>query len=435
MRIGKTGIGDDRAALQLCLLPGRERRSVGEGHLAAIVPVAVVAGDDASVPIPLGKRRVGIPPDDVALEAEADVVLDPRPLQLPVAGRSKDVVGDEVVFAVVLVETPRRRMMDDVVADHDPTRPLVGVQPPAAVVVADNVVDQIPLNGRAGGDPEGVDAPHVGEHAPAKVMDVVADDPVALCRARLVAPGPSHRDTGVGEVGDLAALDGGPVGLTDPDPDPRRMEAAAMGDRAVADRVLGDPGDRAPPRRDRPHHHPAGPQIEQFAAVDEAAAAADAKRQAVAADMTDPAADELHVAGPGERDGSADIEIPLRRRLAARGHRPVAMRERQADEADLVDCPSRERLPPHRDERVDARRYDLGCFRILAIEGAVGERAAGNVEIPRSRAPQRLADILEPVARASGEGPPGIEARRRADKLHVGHAALLPRLDRCDPHP
>ena len=363
------------------------------------------------------------------------MVLDPRPLQLPVAGRSQDVVGDEVVFAVVLVETPRRRMMDDVVAHHDPARTFVGVQPPAAVVVADDVVDQIPLDGRAGRDPERVDAPHVGEHAPAEVMNVVADDPVALCRARLVAPGPPHRDPRVGEVGDLATLDGGPVGLTDPDPDSRRMEAAAMGNRAVADRVLGDPGDRAPPRRGRSHHHPAGPQIEQFAALDETAPAADAKRQAVPADMPDPAADELHVASPGERDRGADVEIPLRRRLATRGHRPVAMRERQADEADVVDCPSRDRLPPHRDEHVDARRHDFGGFRILAIEGAVGERAAGNIEIPRSRAPQRLANILEPVAGASGEGPPGIEARRRADKLHVGRATFLPRLDRRDPHP
>ena len=326
-------------------------------------------------------------------------------------------------------------MMDDVVAHHDPARPLVGVEPPAAVVVADDVVDQIPLDNRAGGDPERVDASHVGEHAPAEVMNVVADDPVALCRARLVAPCPPHRHPGVGEVGDLAALDGGPVGLTDPDPDPRRMEAATMGDRAVADRVLGDPGDRAPPRHGRPHHHPAGPQIEQFAAIDEAAAAADAKRQAVPADMPDPTADELHVASPGERDRGADVEIPLRRRLAARGHCPVAMRKRQADEANVVDRPARDRLPPHRDERVDAWRHDLGGFRILAIEGAVRERATGNVEIPRSRAPQRLADILEPVARASGEGPPGIEARRRADELHVGRAAFLPRFDRRDPHP
>ena len=86
-----------------------------------------------------------------------------------------------------------------------------------------------------------------------------------------------------------------------------------MGDRAVADRVLGDAGDRTPPRRRRTHHHATGSEIEQFAAIDETAATADAERQAVAADMADPTANELHVPRAGERHRGADVEIPLGR--------------------------------------------------------------------------------------------------------------------------
>ena len=264
---------------------------------------------------------------------------------------------------------------------------------------------------------------------------MVRGDPVAFGRARIVAPGPSHRHAAVGEVGDLATLDGGPVGHADPDSDPRRMEAAAVGDRTVADRVFGDPGDRTPPRRRRPDHHATGAEIEQLAAIDETAATADAERQAVAANMADPAANQLHVPRAGERHRGADVEIPLGRCLAARGHRPVAVRERQPDETEMIDRAPRNRLPADRQERVDPRRHDLGRVRILTIEGAVGERAGRYVEIPRSRAPERFAHILEPVSCAGGNGPPGIDARGRANELDVRRAGLFSRLDRRDPQP
>ena len=101
----------------------------------------------------------------------------------------------------------------------------------------------------------------------------------------------------------------------------------------------------------------------------------------------------------------------------------------------MIDRPPRYRLPADRQERVDPRRHDLGRLRILTIEGAVGKRAGGNVEIPRSRAPERLAHILEPVSRAGGNGPPGIDARGRANELDVRRAGLLSRLHRRDPQP
>ena len=78
------------------------------------------------------------------------MVFNAAALQLPVAGDGEDIVFNDVVAAVVLVEAAGARSINDVVPQHDPRRALVGVEPPAAIVMALDIVDQVALHDRAG---------------------------------------------------------------------------------------------------------------------------------------------------------------------------------------------------------------------------------------------------------------------------------------------
>ncbi len=73
---------------------------------------------------------------------------------------------------------------------------------------------------------------------------MVVGDVVVMGRAGTVAPGPADGDAGVVEVEDVVVLDDVVRRMADPDAHGRRVQPAAVGDQAVADRVAGD--DRVP---------------------------------------------------------------------------------------------------------------------------------------------------------------------------------------------
>lgn len=163
------------------------------------VPVAVGLRDEARRPVTLHERPVGRPPHDVPCEPEAHVRLDPAPLELPVSGQCEHVVLDRVVAAVVLVKAARRRAVDEIPPHHDLARALVGVEAPAAVVVAGDVVDVAVLHGAVVGvaDPDAdarrVDPAAVGDRSPRRAAPAESVAGRRRRAGRTATPRPSRR--------------------------------------------------------------------------------------------------------------------------------------------------------------------------------------------------------------------------------------------------
>ena len=155
-------VGHDRTRVLPLRLPRGQILVAGKHDRLARVPVAVGLRAQPGRPVAMHERRVGRPPDDVPLEAKTRVLLDFAPLDLPIAAHREHVVLHGIVAAVVLVEAAGRRPIHEVLPHHDLARTLVGVEAPAAVLMARDVVDDVALHDRAGGDAERVDASHVG---------------------------------------------------------------------------------------------------------------------------------------------------------------------------------------------------------------------------------------------------------------------------------
>ena len=377
-------------------------------------------------PVPPDRRRGGIPPDKVALEPEAGVVLDPRALQLPVASFGEDVVLDQVVPAVVLVEPAGGRPQHQVAAQDDAGRTLVGVEPPAAILPAGHVVNQVSLDHRPGRPAERVDAPQVGQHTEAERVDPIESDAVVVRRTLGITPDPAHGHARVGEVEDVAVLDHAVRRVADPDTHRGGVQAPPVGDGRVADR---DPAHRSLRVVDAPRGAPglraaggadqdtSGPEVEQLRSHDLAIAAARAEFQRVAAHLPDRHSREDHLARAGEHHRRTHVHFGLGKRLPGRRRRPVGVREGQSLEANLLDEPPPRQVAPHFQKPLQTRGEDARRVRLFARQRAIGEHARGTVEIPGTGCPQRLAYVLHQVAVPLGERTPlGERAGRTGER-------------------
>ena len=122
-------------------------------------------------------------------------------------GEGEDIVADDVGFTVVLVVAAAFSSKYDVVFDDFVRASLVGVDAPAAVAKAIDIVDPVADDASPGLDSEGVDTAHVAENALADVVNVVVGDDVVVGLTLGVAPGPADGDAGVVEVGDFVVTD------------------------------------------------------------------------------------------------------------------------------------------------------------------------------------------------------------------------------------
>ena len=171
----------------------------------------------------------------------------------------------------------------------------------------------------------------------ADVVHVVVENAVVVGGALGIAPGPADRDTGIGEVEDVAVCDGGVRGMADPDTDRRRMHPAAVRDRAVADHVARDGSLRIGEYRRGAHEHAAGGKIDQLAPRKRALLAAVAQFECVAADVPHATAVEGNVPCSRGTDDRADVHLCLRIRLPARRQVPVSVGEREPLEPNVLD--------------------------------------------------------------------------------------------------
>jgi len=78
------------------------------------VPVNVVIEGDIVGP-GAGQQIAVIPIHDVALESEAQMVFDARPLDLRIPAEGKDIISDDIITAVMLMKSAVRGAVDQVV--------------------------------------------------------------------------------------------------------------------------------------------------------------------------------------------------------------------------------------------------------------------------------------------------------------------------------
>ena len=117
------------------LLPGLES-TPEEVDLAGCIPIAVGTRFVANfVPGSTQRGRDIGPPDEVVLESEREMILDPGRLQLLLLTLDEDVVADDVVLAVMLMESSRLGAAHQVVLEDYPSAAFIGVKRPATVAM------------------------------------------------------------------------------------------------------------------------------------------------------------------------------------------------------------------------------------------------------------------------------------------------------------
>src|SRR6187455_1662045 len=85
----------------------------------------------------------------------------------------EDVVSNDVVAAVMLMETGAFAAIDDIVLQNNVAAAFVGVEAPATVGEGVHIVNEIILNDRAALDAERVNSAHVAQKKLADVVKVI----------------------------------------------------------------------------------------------------------------------------------------------------------------------------------------------------------------------------------------------------------------------
>ena len=151
--------------------------------------------------------------DDVVLEGEREMFLCTRQLDLVLLRVDEDVVADNVLLAVIAI--------------------LVSIQPPTAVRVAVNVVEDITQDHSALGFSEHVNTSHVAHQSLTEVVNMVVGNEVAFVGCLTVAQPPTNRDAGVKQIRNLVVGDAVVTTLTNPYTDSARKNTPSLSDDAV----------------------------------------------------------------------------------------------------------------------------------------------------------------------------------------------------------
>jgi len=239
--IAQPGIGDDGIPVETAgapAFPGILGETVrGDVGAEAGVPVEVGIHDETvGVTGPVAAEEGSlVVDDDVAGEAEGAMGFVAGAHDLMTLVEGEQVVPDDVVAAVMLVESGVGAADGDIVFEQDAGAAFIGVEAPTAVTVTLDVLEEIVMDVGAGLGAEGVDAAHVAEAALSDVLDPVVGDLIGAACGVAIAPVPSDRDAGVVEVGDVVVEDaiGGAVEDEDADrrcEDPTQMQEGIVGE-------------------------------------------------------------------------------------------------------------------------------------------------------------------------------------------------------------
>ena len=181
--------------------------------LPTVPPTVVPRNHFRPIPRSCYCRSLRRPMDDVVLEGEREMFLCTRQLDLVLLRVDEDVVADNVLLAVIAT--------------------LVIIQPPTAVRVAVNVVEDITQDHSALGFSEHVNTSHVAHQSLTEVVNMVVGDEVTLVGCLTVAQPPTNRDAGVKQIRNLVVGDAVVTTLTNPYTDSARKNTPSLSDNAV----------------------------------------------------------------------------------------------------------------------------------------------------------------------------------------------------------
>ena len=114
-------------------------------HIAIDVPIHPVI-----IPRPISRQQSAfIKIDDVGLEAETDMRLGSRSLNLMIARESEDIVLNQIRFAVMLMKASVRGAINDIALHQDTAAPFIKINPPATILNSGDIMPEIVYNLRS----------------------------------------------------------------------------------------------------------------------------------------------------------------------------------------------------------------------------------------------------------------------------------------------
>src|SRR5438132_13340420 len=114
--------------------PLHERHPCKLNRLAIRSPIEIVIEEEFFIPPLRAQQWAGFPIDDVVLECERPMRLHARSLNLLLFGEREDVIADNVLLAVMLMESAGLRVVNDIVLRGHSARPLIEINSPPAVI-------------------------------------------------------------------------------------------------------------------------------------------------------------------------------------------------------------------------------------------------------------------------------------------------------------
>ena len=154
------------------------------------------------------------------------------------AAADENVVANDVVFAVMLMERAVHGVIDEVVFHQKPFRAFVWIQPPAAVGIRLDIVNDVVADASSCLRTERVNAAHVGQRALPDVMNPVEFNFISKRHAG-VTPMPADRYAGVVQVGNFAMRNRVIFRIvSNPNANGGRMKTPCFGNQAVVDNVV-----------------------------------------------------------------------------------------------------------------------------------------------------------------------------------------------------
>lgn len=202
--IGEFRVGDDRIIfkpLRLEIVKGKRfASSVKHNGRSLFRPDKVIsAAEGGTVKVPFGNavNRAAVGQEYILFENYRKMPFEAgHAAELP-ARVGKDIVADDVHPSVMLVVAVVGAIVADVVFECDISRTFVGIQRPAAVILALYVMDYVAGNNGAGSCAEQINAAHVGKFALTQIEDMIFEYQIVAGDRRSVSPDPSAGYAGV----------------------------------------------------------------------------------------------------------------------------------------------------------------------------------------------------------------------------------------------
>src|SRR5262249_49649909 len=158
---------------------------------------------------------------------ERQMRFSPCQRNLALLAKGQDVVSENVLLAIVLMDTAVFYIVDKVVFEENSRAAFIRVQTPTAVASCIDIMANIVSHHRPFRGTQRINPAHITQDPIAKVMEMIVFNAIPLRRAFIVTPAPTHRDGCVKEIADITVGNDIIRALPNPPTDCMRHDSAA----------------------------------------------------------------------------------------------------------------------------------------------------------------------------------------------------------------